>query len=90
MARAMRDKSGSELRSGTGSSNVPHGCTRCGGLLVSDLCMDLLSSTGELEFAPRRCVQCGEGVDPVIQRNRGIGESMTTRVRERNDHSGSH
>jgi len=45
-------------------------CTRCGGLMVNDFFMDLLNSTGELEFAAKRCVQCGEVVDPVIQRNR--------------------
>ena len=79
MARAMVDSAGSELCE-TKPSNVAHGCTRCGGLLVSDVCMDLLSSTGELEFAARRCVQCGEVVDPVIQRNRRIGQqSMTVR-----------
>lgn len=78
------DRPKSELRSGADASNVPLGCTRCGGLLVSDFCMDLVSGTGDLEFAARRCVQCGEVVDPVIQRNRGIGQvSMTTRERER-------
>lgn len=76
MARAMVGRSGS-----TGSLNE---CARCGGLLVSDFCMDLLSSTGELEFAARRCVQCGEVVDPVIQRNRSLGqEPMTAGVSKR-------
>jgi hypothetical protein len=45
-------------------------CRRCGGLLVSDFCMDLLNSTGELEFATKRCVQCGDVVDPVILNHR--------------------
>ncbi|MBU6482377.1 MAG: hypothetical protein KGS09_17770 [Nitrospirae bacterium] len=40
--------------------------------MVNDLCTDLLNSTGELEFATRRCVQCGEVVDPVILRNRRL------------------
>lgn len=45
--------------------------------MVSDFCMDLLNSTGELEFAAKRCVQCGEVVDPIIQRNRQLRqESM--------------
>lgn len=84
MGRAMVEKSGSEPVSGTGSPNEPHGCTRCAGLLLSDFCRDVLSSTDQLKFAARHCVQCGEVVDSVIQRNRGIGqESMTTRVRER-------
>lgn len=59
-------------------------CTRCGGLMVSDFCMDLLNSTGELEFAAKRCVQCGDVVDPVIQHNRRFRqESMAVRFVER-------
>lgn len=59
-------------------------CTRCGGLMVNDLCMDLLNSTGELEFVAKRCVQCGEVVDPVIERNRRLGrEAMTVRLSAR-------
>ena len=42
--------------------------------MVSDFCMDLLNSTGELEFAAKRCVQCGEVVDPVILQNRRTGQ----------------
>lgn len=53
-------------------------CSRCGGLMVIDFCMDLLSSTGELEFAATRCVQCGEVVDPVIQRNRQVWKELMT------------
>lgn len=34
--------------------------------------MDLLFCIGETEFAAERCVQCGEIVDPVILRNRGM------------------
>ena len=30
-------------------------CARCGGLMVNDFCMDVLNSTGELDFAARRC-----------------------------------
>jgi hypothetical protein len=57
--------------------------TRCGGLMVSDFGTDLLDSTGELEFASKRCVQCGEVVDPVIQRNRRTRqESMTVKPTE--------
>lgn len=53
-------------------------CSRCGGLMVSDFCMDLLNSTGELEFAAKRCVQCGEVVDAVIERNRQLRQDMLT------------
>jgi len=62
----------SKLQDGAVSTAGPREstCTRCGGLMVNDFFMDLLNSTGELEFAAKRCVQCGEVVDPVIQRNR--------------------
>ena len=87
----MADSDGGEnesesLESQTVSSAVPHEstCTRCGGLMVSDFCMDLLNSIGELEFAAKRCVQCGEVVDPVILRNRRLRqESMAVRFAEK-------
>jgi len=55
-------------------------CSRCGGLMVSDFCMDLLNSAGELQCVAKRCVQCGEVVDAVIQRNRQLRQgSMAVR-----------
>jgi len=51
-------------------------CSRCGGFMVGDFCMDLLNSTGELEFAASRCLQCGEVVDPVILQNRRIRQNL--------------
>ncbi len=45
-------------------------CTRCGGLMVGEFCVDLFNCTGELECLATRCVQCGEIVDPVIVQNR--------------------
>lgn len=73
MATASAVRAG-RLQGQTVSSPVSHRsrCSRCGGLMVADFCMDLLNSTGELEFAAKRCVQCGEVVDPVIQRNRRL------------------
>ena len=74
MARAMAEKTRVEQPENYSISSViqhQSTCSRCGGLMVSDFCMDLLNSTGELEFAAKRCVQCGEVVDPVILRNRG-------------------
>jgi hypothetical protein len=47
-------------------------CTRCGGLLVNELSIDLWSCTNELEHGARRCVQCGDVIDAVILRNRRI------------------
>lgn len=53
-------------------------CIRCGGLMVSDFYMDLFNRFGELKCAAKRCVQCGEVLDPVIQRNReACREPMT-------------
>lgn len=47
-------------------------CSRCGGLMVVEQCFDLLSDSGHLDFLARRCVQCGELIDPVILRNRRL------------------
>lgn len=66
-----------ERRSVTSALFAESHCARCGGLMVNDLCMDLLNSTGELDCAAKRCVQCGEVVDPVIQRNRLLGQEST-------------
>jgi len=62
------------------SSAVSHAsmCTRCGGLMVSDFSIDLLKSADESEWAARRCVQCGEVVDVVIQRNRRLRQEPIT------------
>ena len=45
-------------------------CPRCGGLMVSQFCIDLFNGTGEFEIETLRCVQCGDIVDPVILHNR--------------------
>ncbi|NGZ99329.1 MAG: hypothetical protein CV089_25010 [Nitrospira sp. WS110] len=56
-------------------------CPRCGGLMVREFCTDLLNSNGELDCSIARCVQCGDVVDPVIRRNRHLGQGAGT-VRE--------
>ena len=45
-------------------------CSRCEGLMVIEQCFDFMDDTGHLDFMARRCVQCGEVIDPVIQQNR--------------------
>ena len=45
-------------------------CIRCGGLMVTEFCLDLYDDTGKLSFLARRCVQCGDLVDPIILKNR--------------------
>ena len=75
MARALAEETRAEqLGHHTISSVAPHEsiCARCSGLMVIDFYMDLLFCIGETEFAAKRCVQCGEIVDPVILRNRAI------------------
>ena len=47
-------------------------CVRCGGLMVLEQCFDLHSDNGHLDFPAKRCVQCGELVDPVILKNRRL------------------
>lgn len=51
--------------------------------MVSEFSIDLLNSTDESGLAVKRCVQCGEVVDAVIQRNRRLQqEPMTVRKTE--------
>lgn len=45
-------------------------CERCGGLMVWEHCEDLRDDTGQICFDARRCVQCGNVLDAVIERNR--------------------
>jgi hypothetical protein len=54
-------------------------CPRCNGFLVTewsdgagDGLGDVFVETGIVEYAVRRCVQCGERIDPVIIRNREL------------------
>ena len=53
-------------------------CTRCGGLMVRDFCTDLLSGKEGLDCPTRRCVQCGDVVDPVIRWNRHLQQLAGT------------
>ena len=48
----------------------PFSCTRCGGLLVEERCMDIGESLGGYWFMAMRCVQCGDIIDEVILQNR--------------------
>jgi len=38
--------------------------------MVIEQCFDFMDDTGHLDFMARRCVQCGEVIDPVILQNR--------------------
>lgn len=45
-------------------------CVRCGGMMVSETCMDLLSDYDKWQFQAQHCIQCGEIIDPFILLNR--------------------
>ena len=73
MNAALVSETKSERKSNAIETTLLHdqnSCSRCGGLLVREVCMDLFNPTGELEVFARRCVQCGVIIDPVILANR--------------------
>jgi len=47
-------------------------CPRCGGLMVIEQGFDSLFGAGPANIPLRRCVQCGEVIDPVILQNRRL------------------
>jgi len=40
--------------------------------MVVESCVDFASDTGQRDCLTRRCVQCGEVIDPVILQNRRL------------------
>jgi len=63
-------KSGNVTRGGWRRFAGTAECPRCGGLMVSERCVDLLDDTGRFYFSAGRCIQCGELIDPVILSHR--------------------
>jgi hypothetical protein len=47
-------------------------CSRCKGLMVVEQGFDSLIGAGPADVPLRRCVQCGEVIDPVILQNRRL------------------
>jgi hypothetical protein len=45
-------------------------CGRCGGTLVTENCLDFRDETGQWRFEAKRCLQCGDLIDPLILKNR--------------------
>jgi hypothetical protein len=86
MATAERKRRIAELQtqSDFSSALLQSTCLRCGGLMVNEISIDLLNSSSELECATRRCVQCGDILDPVIFRNRRIRQEPMTVQRDGN------
>ena len=53
-----------------GESQNIQACNRCGGLLIREGLFDLFDDTGQMRRWARRCVQCGDIVDPLILKRR--------------------
>ena len=47
-----------------------HHCSRCGGMMVEETCIDMLSDYADFQFQAQHCIQCGELIDPFILLNR--------------------
>lgn len=60
---------------GLDANQTMHTCTRCGGLLIREGLFDLFDDTGQMRRWARRCVQCGDIVDPLILKRR-MGEGL--------------
>jgi hypothetical protein len=45
-------------------------CTRCQGCMAKDHFIDLLESAESMWLAGWRCLNCGNVLDPVMERNR--------------------
>ena len=54
------------------SSGEATRCPRCNGLMVGEQGFAATIDAGEVTVCLRRCVQCGEIVDPVILQNRRL------------------
>jgi hypothetical protein len=81
MATAFKEKTENEQLANHRVSSAGHHestCARCCGFMVNDSYLDLFNNVGESKFSAKRCVQCGEVVDPVILRNRGARQEPMT------------
>lgn len=47
-------------------------CWRCRGLMIVESSFDCTNDAGQHDCLTRRCVQCGEVIDPVILENRRL------------------
>lgn len=47
-------------------------CFRCMGLMVAEQGFDSMLGSSETDGLLRRCVQCGEIIDPIILQNRRL------------------
>jgi ribosomal protein S27AE len=65
----LKDRSEAALRRWAEAMETDR-CPRCGGLMIAEPCSGSLTDPTHLDFVARRCVQCGEVIDPVILMNR--------------------
>ena len=54
-------------------------CTRCQGCMTKDHFIDLMESSESMWMAGWRCLNCGNVLDPVTERNRR-GQEMSSVV----------
>ena len=54
-------------------------CTRCQGCMAKDYFLDLMESADNIWMAGWRCLNCGNVLDPVMERNRR-GQGMAAVV----------
>jgi hypothetical protein len=54
-------------------------CTRCQGCMAKDHFLDLMESAESMWLAGWRCLNCGNVLDPVLERNRR-GQEMAAVV----------
>ncbi|MCI0426632.1 MAG: hypothetical protein L0Z46_01285 [Nitrospiraceae bacterium] len=54
-------------------------CTRCQGCMAKDYFMDLMESAESMWLAGWRCLNCGNVLDPVVEKNHR-GQEMSAAV----------
>lgn len=81
---ATAERAGGAVNQADSTSSLTRtDCERCGGLMVREYCEDLRDDTGQIGFDARRCIQCGNVLDAVIQRNRLHPEAAINRRRNK-------
>lgn len=45
-------------------------CSRCGGTMIEETYMDIISDYEDFQFQAKHCIQCGDVIDPFILLNR--------------------
>ncbi|WP_447962902.1 hypothetical protein [Nitrospira sp. Ecomares 2.1] len=53
-------------------------CSRCGGTMIEETCMDIFSDYEDFQFQAKHCIQCGDVIDPFILLNRLLKNQTET------------